>query len=249
MEKGVYMINFIICEDEDILAGKYIKEIDRFMMSNDEEYKIHRFKGYTKKWEAFVRNNKEYKVYLLDIKTAEGSGIDAARRIREEFDDWVSMIMIITAYSEYKYEALSKRLMLVDFINKLDDFEIRLREALQICMKNYDKKFKSIKYNYRNISYNIELRNILYIEKEPDSKRSMIKTIHGDYYIQGSLESISKNLDKRFVKCSRSVFVNIEQVEFYNYKENVITFKNGETLNSIPREKRKELARHVRGLC
>lgn len=36
MEKGVYMINFIICEDEDILADKYIKEIDRFMMSNDE---------------------------------------------------------------------------------------------------------------------------------------------------------------------------------------------------------------------
>lgn len=243
------MINFIICEDEDILASKYEREIDRFMMSNDEEYKIHRFKGYTKKWEEFVKSNKEYKVYLLDIKTAAGSGIDAARRIREEFDDWVSMIMIIIAYSEYKYEALSKRLMLVDFINKLDDFEIRLREALQICMKNYDKKFKNIKYNYRNISYNIELRNILYIEKELDSKRSRIKTIHGDYYIQGSLESISKKLDKRFFKCSRSVFVNLEQVEFYNYKENILTFKNGETLNSIPREKRKEVEKRVRGLC
>ena len=108
---------------------------------------------------------------------------------------------------------------------------------------------KNIKYNYRNISYNIELRNILYIEKEPDSKRSMIKTIHGNYYIQGSLDSISKSLDKRFLKCSRSVFINLEQVEFYNYKENIITFKNGETLNSIPREKRKEVERHVRGLC
>lgn len=222
------MINFIICEDEDILASKYEREIDRFMMSNDEEYRIHKFRGYTKEWEEFVK---------------------AARRIREEFDDWVSMIMIITAYSEYKYEALSKRLMLVDFINKLDDFEIRLREALQICMKNYDKKFKNIKYNYRNISYNIELRNILYIEKELDSKRSRIKTIHGDYYIQGSLESISKKLDKRFFKCSRSVFVNLEQVEFYNYKENILTFKNGETLNSIPREKRKEVEKRVRGLC
>lgn len=242
------MINFVICEDEDILASKYINEIDKFMMRNDAEYKIHRFKGYTKDWEKFVTTNTEFKIYLLDIKTVKGSGIDAARRIREEFDDWVSMIIIITAYSEYKYEALSKRLMLVDFINKLDDFEIRLQEAFQICMKHYDKKFKSIKYNYHNVSYNIELRNIMYIEKEPDSKRSMIKTIHGDYYIQGSLENISKSLDKRFLKCSRSAFVNIEQVEFYNYKENVITFKNGETLNSISREKRKELEKHVRGL-
>lgn len=42
------MINFIICEDEDILASKYEREIDRFMMSNDEEYRIHKFRGYTK---------------------------------------------------------------------------------------------------------------------------------------------------------------------------------------------------------
>ena len=243
------MINFIICEDEEVLAKKYMDVIDKFMMNNDDEYKIRRFTGYTKEWEEFVKGTKEYKIYLLDIKTAKGSGIDAARKIREEFDDWVSMIMIISAYSEYKYEALSKRLMLVDFINKLEDFEVKLYEDLQICMKNYNKKYKCIKYNYRNTSYNIDLRNILYIEKEADSKRSMIKTVHGDYYIQGSLENVSKSLDKRFLKCSRSVFVNLEQVEFYNYKDNIVTFKNGVTLNSIPREKRKELERHVRGLC
>lgn len=249
MEKGVIMINFVICEDEDILASKYINVIDKFMMRNDAEYKIHRFKGYTKDWEKFVTTNTEFKIHLLDIRTSAGSGIDAARRIREEFDDWVSMIIIITAYSEYKYEALSKRLMLVDFINKLDDFEIRLQEAFQICMKHYDKKFKSIKYNYHNVSYNVDFKDILYIEKEQESKRCIIRTIHGDFYIQRSLGDIAKELDKRFLKCSRSIYVNVEQIEFYNYKENIIKFKCGETLNAVPREKRKELERHVRGLC
>ena len=43
MEKGVIMINFVICEDEDILASKYINVIDKFMMRNDAEYKIHRY--------------------------------------------------------------------------------------------------------------------------------------------------------------------------------------------------------------
>ena len=204
MEKGVIMINFVICEDEDILASKYINVIDKFMMRNDAEYKIHRFKGYTKDWEKFVTTNTEFKIHLLDIRTSAGSGIDAARRIREEFDDWVSMIIIITAYSEYKYEALSKRLMLVDFINKLDDFEIRLQEAFQICMKHYDKKFKSIKYNYHNVSYNVDFKDILYIEKEQESKRCIIRTIHGDFYIQRSLGDIAKELDKRFLKCSRT---------------------------------------------
>lgn len=242
------MINFIVCEDEDVLANKYINEIDRFMMRNDTEYKIHRFKGYTAEWEKFVKNEKDFKIYLLDIKTTNGSGIDAARRIREEFDDWVSMIMIISAYSEYRYEALGKRLMLVDFINKLDNCEKRLREALQICMKHYDKRFKSIKYNYHNVSYNIELRHILYIEKVQDSKICLIKTVSGDYYMPGSLSALSKELDKRFVKCSRSLYVNAEQVEHYDTKLNIVSFKNKEKLETVAREKRKELERHVRGL-
>ena len=55
------MINFIICEDEDILASKYEREIDRFMMSNDEEYRIHKFRGYTKEWEEFVKAQKNIK--------------------------------------------------------------------------------------------------------------------------------------------------------------------------------------------
>lgn len=242
------MINFIICEDEDVLASKYINVIDKFMMNNDAEYKIHRYTGYTKDWEDYVKNEKEFKIYILDIKTKEGSGIDAARKIREEFDDWVSMIIIVTAYSEYKYEAMSKRLMLVDFINKLYDFEQKLQEALLICMKHYNRKFKSIKYNYRNVSYNIELRYILYIEKEPGTKRSKVKTVHGEFYIQGPLDDIMKQLDKRFRKCGRSLIINIEQVERYNTKSNTVIFNNNERLTSVPREKRKELERYVRGL-
>lgn len=242
------MINFVICEDEDVLAAKHIREVDRFMMNNDIEYKIHRFTGYNQAWKDYAKSEKDFKIYLLDIKTAEGSGIDAARRIREEYDDWVSMIIIITAYSEYKYEALGKRLMLVDFINKLDNYETRLREALQICMKNYDRKFKSIKYNYRNVSYSIELRTILYIEKEQDSKRSLIKTTNGIFYIQGNLSDVAKKLDKRFIKCSRSLYVNIEQVEHYSTKTNVIVFKNKERLVAVARDKRKELEEYVRGL-
>ena len=131
--------------------------------------------------------------------------------------------------------------MLVDFINKLYDFEQKLQEALLICMKHYNKKFKSIKYNYRNVSYNIELRYILYIEKEPGTKRSKVKTEHGDFYIQGPLDDIMKQLDERFRKCGRSLIINIEQVERYNTKSNTVIFNNNERLTSVPREKRKEL--------
>lgn len=242
------MLNFIICEDEDVLTAQYKHEIDKFMMQYDIEYKYHLYKGYTAEWKKYAQKEDGFKVYLLDIKTVEGSGLDAARLIREEYDDWSSMIIIITAYGQYRYDALSKRLMLVDFINKLDKFENKLRESLEICLKNYCHRPKALRYTYKNTSYNIEFRHILYIEKEQDAKKCVIKSINGEFPMPGTLNSITKKLDNRFVKCCRSVVVNLEQVESYNTKTNVITFKTKNKLEAVAREKRKEFANYVRGI-
>ena len=99
------MINFIICEDEPELLKEYQHQIDKFMMKYDLEYKCYTFNRYDKKWDNEIQKIKGFKVYLLDIKTDTGSGINAARKIREEYDDWVSMIIMISGYAEYKYEA------------------------------------------------------------------------------------------------------------------------------------------------
>lgn len=242
------MINFIICEDEPILMKKYVLETEKFMMQYDIDYKFHTYNGYTEEWKKFVQEEVGFKVYLLDIKTEHGSGLDAARMIREEYDDWVSMIIIITSYSEYRYEALGKRLMLVDFINKLDNCEERLKSALTICLKNYDNKHKILRYTYKNTIYNIEFRHIVTIEKEPDSKRCTIKTTYGDFYIQGTLSQVMKRLDKRFTKCCRSLIVNLEQIESYNMKSNTLTFKSRGETTSIARERKREIINYVRGI-
>ena len=242
------MINFIICEDEEILISKYKTEIYNFMMNYDTDYKIHNYKGYTDSWNEYAQNEDGFKVYLLDIKTEKGSGLDAARMIREEYDDWNSMIMIITSYPQYKYEALGKRLMLVDFISKADNFEQCFRDSLNICMKHYDKRPKILRYTYKNTIYNIEFRQILYIEKEIDTKKCKIYATTGEYTIPGSINYVMTLLDKRFVKCSRSTLVNIEQIDSYNIKENVIIFKNKSRMDTISRDKRKEIINHVRGI-
>lgn len=245
---GKYMINFIICEDEKELLKEYKNQIDKFMMKYDIEYKCDIFDCYDDKWKNAVQNIKGFKIYLLDIRTEDGSGIDAARLIREEYDDWVSMIIMISGFPEYRYEALGKRLMLVDFINKLDHPEQKLQDALLICMKNYDNKYKSLKYTYKNVAYNIEFRTIIKIEKEIDSKRCAIYAEDGKHYIQGSLNDVLEKLDKRFFKCNRGVALNIEQVQSYNFTKNVALLKNGEEFQDISRSKRRELYNRVRGI-
>ena len=243
------MINFIICEDESNLLKRYKEQIDKFMMKYDIEYKCYTFKSYNSLWKKAVKQIKGFKIYLLDIRTDEGSGIDAARMIREELDDWVSMIIMISGYAEYKYEALGKRLMLVDFINKLDHSEKKLQDALLICMKHYDNKYKCLRYNYKNVAYNIEFKNIIKIEKEMDSKRCIIEAEDGTYLIQGSLNEVLAKLDKRFVKCNRAVAINVEQVRSYNFTKNLVLLKNGEEFKETSRSKKKEMYNRVRGVC
>lgn len=242
------MIDFIICEDNTVLSKKYKLIIEKFMMNHDIDYKYKIFSEYDKKWKDYIEKSNGFKIYILDIKTPKGSGLDAARYIREELDDWNSMIIIVTSYQEYKYEALGKRLMLVDFINKLDNCDNRLMEAINICLKNYNNKQKALHFKYKNIVYNIEFKDIITIEKEQDNKRCLITTTYNEVYIPGTLNTILSKLDNRFFKCHRSVIINLEQIKYYNRKSNTIVFKNNLETNAISRNKKKEIINYVRGL-
>lgn len=244
-ERSEVMLNFIVCEDESDFA-KYMKRmIDNYMMNFDMDYQYYEFDGYDLKFEELVKSDIGFKIFFLDIKTEKGSGLDAARKIREEYDDWISIIVVVTAFSEYRYEALGNRLYLLDFINKVDDCENRVNEALQKAMKNYDNRHKSLSYEYNHIIHKVEFRNIICIEKEQDSKRCIIKTTYGTQLIPKSLVEVNKLLDKRFLKVHRSMIINLDQIKEYDMKENKITFKNNDYTHLISRDKKRELMKRV----
>ncbi|MCI8347194.1 MAG: hypothetical protein HFJ12_04530 [Bacilli bacterium] len=239
------MINFIVCEDEKVLRGETKNIIDGLMMNYDIDYKINEFDGYNTKFEEIVKKDMGFKIYLLDIKTKKGSGIDAARIIREQYDDWNSVIILITSYSEYKYEALCSRLFLLDYINKLDNCHKKIKEDLVIAMKHYDNRYNVLSYEYNHTCYKIEYRQMIYIEKEPDSKRCIIKTTEGRQTIPGTLNQIYDKLDNRFLKVHKSMVVNLDHIKKYEIGKNKVTFKNGDHTHLISRNMKKELIHRV----
>ena len=239
------MINYILCEDDKDFRKGVREQIESFMIRSDMEYEIYEYSNYDKKFEEIVKEDIGFKVYFLDIKTKYGSGIDAARYIREEQEDWISLIVMITAFSEYRYEALGNRLFLLDFINKLDNCKNKINEALEIVMKHYGTKEKSISYEYNYTLHKIEYRNIVSIEKEQESKRSILHTTYGDFKIPMGLNEVMNKLDERFVKIHRSMIANIDKIVEYDIKSNTIHFENGQRTNLIARNKRKELVSRV----
>lgn len=243
------MISFVICEDEKALAEEYKKIISNYMMNYDYEYKFEVFDDYNEKFNKYMRQPEDLKVYILDIKTKTSSGIDAARRIREEAEDWNSMILIITGLSEFKYEALAKRLMLLDFISKLDKYKGYLIDCISRCLKYYDARPNKLRYSYKNTTYNVDFKRIVYIEKEQDSKRCKIYTDDERVipYV-GTMTGLLESLDKRFIKTSRCTIINSDYITQYDQSKNEIYFENGMMVNDISRDNKKKVVNRVRGI-
>ena len=173
------MIDFIILEKDSFYLEKYKKMIDNVMMNYDLDYHF-KIEDINKK-EKLNRNT--FKVYIIDI-TKSTEAIKYIKGIREELDDWQSLI--IAFYTSLKEKQLleNQKLFILDYIERQKKFDIQLKRDLQICLKNYDQRPNSLKYCYKRIYYNIEYWKILYIEKEQDEKKCRIHTIEKDYYIQ-----------------------------------------------------------------
>ncbi|MGN0973626.1 MAG: LytR/AlgR family response regulator transcription factor [Bacilli bacterium] len=239
------MLNFIICDDSKEFRDNLQKTIDSYMMKLDMDYKTYEYADYNKEFRNVVKSDIGFKIYFLDIRMGEASGIDAARMIREEFDDWSSIIIVVTSFSEYRYEALGNRLYLLDFVSKVDGCEKRIEENIKRALKNYNNTEKSITYELNHVIKRIEYRHILYIEKEQDSKRCIIKTIYGDQLIRKNLSEVEKMLDRTFMKVHRSLIVNLDLLKEFNVSENKLTFKNGESIYLVARKYKKELIDRV----
>ena len=239
------MINFIICDDNNDFLKKEKRIVDNFMMRSDIEYKTYLFKEYDKAFNNIMTDDIGFKIYLLDIQTKDGSGLDAARKIREEYDDWVSVIIIVTAFNEFKYEALGNRLYLLDFVNKMNNCDEKLIEDFERALKHYNTRNKTLKYEYNHILRQVEFRHIIYIEKIPDSKGCTIKTTYGEQIINKTLSETFKLLDKRFIKTSRSMIINVDFIREYDIKENKLVFSNGDYTYQISRTMKKGVKKYA----
>lgn len=239
------MLNFILYDDEKHFLQRNKKIIDKCMMNCDYDYKCYLFDEYNDKFEKVIKNNLGLKVFLLDIEGKNKSGLDIVHLIREKYDDWCSVIIMITNHNEFKYDALSNRLYLMDFINKLDNWEELLTEDIKRIVSSYTNCSDCLTYEFNHSLKRIEFKNIIYIEKEKDSKKCIIHTLYGDHPIGGTICEVLEKLDSRFIKTSRSTIINIKQVSEYDKANNEIFFLNGETTTDISRLFKKEVIKHV----
>ncbi len=232
------MINFIISSNNYSSKTKTKEIIDSYMMNYDIEVKYHLLNNYKEE----IKKINGYKVFLIEID--KNNSLDLVKYIREELDDWNSLIILISDNKVIE-NIIGTRLFLFDIVYRNNSFVKILKEDIERIIKNYDHREKCLIFENNRIVKKIDFKSIIMINKEKDSKKCLIKSSHGNYYVPESLCKISKRLDKRFVQTNRSCIINGDEIVEYNPNENKLLLRNGMVYLDISREKKKEVCKYV----
>ncbi len=207
------MVNFIVCEDNKVILQKNVEIINRTMFENNIDYRIYPFSNYTDSLKNIIKDNKENKIYILDIELDDVSGIDIARNIRDI--DLKSLIIISTTHTEYLPYTLKSKLMLFDYVSKFEDYEQNLSNVIKRALDFYSLN-KYIKFKYNNKIKQILMRDIIFIKYDIEKKCTIIKTKDKYYQTQDTFEKIVKNLDNTFKKKNINYYLNTSSKSINN---------------------------------
>lgn len=235
------MIEFIICDDNAVIRKNVKNVVSKLMMKNKMEYKVHMFKDYDDSFMDEIKKFDNNKIYILDIEAPTRSGIDVARKIRD--NDKQSTIIFLTSHDELGYTVLKSRLNFLTFISKYDDYENHIEEAIIEALKYVGIK-RTLEFIEFGVSYSIPLDNILYITKDTVDRKTVIVTQYNEFRVYYALNKILKELESsNFVQTHRSCVVNMRRVESINFNKRVITFDNGYTIDLLSDTYKKDLVR------
>lgn len=175
----------------------------------------------------------EYSIdlFIIDIilepaKEADISGITFADTVRKMDKYLVTPMIFITALAEPKLYTYIK-LHCYAYFEKPIEME-KLKEAVQITLQmkiiKHEKEYTFFKINGMVIP--VKINDIVYIDNKVSSLR--IQCIHDDliHVPYKSSRQVLLELDSnKFLKCNKSMIVNIDYIEAIDYSKSTVRLK------------------------
>lgn len=224
------MINFILCDDNPEIVNNVKQIIGRTMMKNDYAYNIHSFNEYDRNFYKMMNTRVSNKIYILDIETKHSSGIDIARKIRTK--DVNSIIIFLTCHDELGSVLLKDEIMLLTFINKLDNYEKRLASAICKAVQVIGKS-RILRFEHHGTVFTIPEKDILYITRDVVERKIIIKTDFTEFKLSKSLSEMLDLLGCDFTYSHRSCIVNKRRIVVVDKRKRKITFDTGEVCDLL----------------
>lgn len=224
---GGNMMRVVLCDDNSAFLVSLRSEIRRILKRRKVEAEIYTYEQAANIPAHLISSSD---VFFLDIDLAQDgiSGLDLAKRIRQEKDD--AIIVFLTNFIEYApegYEVQAFRYILKK------DMPKKLESCLRQLIVKLQKERETIQINISGELLSIPLIDVLYIES-----RGHLALVHVQkrgtqtgkiYRFYSSLASLEQQLTPQgFLRIQKSYLVNMRRISKYQCKEALID--NGETL-------------------
>lgn len=232
------MINFVIVDDNNMHRKKVNNIIISIMMNNKINFNIQEFPDFDSVLFDYFKNPKPNSIYILDLELPNGDGIDIARKIRNEYNDWTSPIIVLTAHTSMYYEVYKQRLQILDFIGKSDNIEKNLNENISICLRmlNMDRIYR---FTYKNTDYTTPINKIDYIQR--DDRRIKVVCKNEVYYTIDTINAIKERFPSYFILSLKGTLINMHNVLKIDWNINKVYFNDGLSDYVVSKSHKKEI--------
>jgi len=211
------MLNFVICDDHEVVLNKLYKMLESIFINNNIDAQIG-LKTTTPEEVLKYTSSNHVDVLLLDINlNANINGCDLAQEIRKANKD--AYIIFTTGHLEYAL--LAYKYKTFDYLAKpiikerLEKTIIRLIEDITYTPNHYINLNNKLVLNPDDIDY---------IKK--DGMKLVFCTKEKNYEYYSSFNKINTCLPENFCRCHKSYIVNVNNISNLDSLNNLITFKD-----------------------
>ena len=174
-----------------------------------------------------LQNEDNVKIYIVDLDKYYYNIVGDIRK-----DDWFSPIIFIASNKETLDQYYSLSYSIFSYIALNDNFDKKLvKDLTNIVNNRFDKGI--FNFNNRNNNLSIYYKQILYIYRDTQKRKTVVVTNNNKYILNMYLKDITKYLDNRFRKCHRACILNKKRVENYNWNNGSFVLDNGEQIDLL----------------
>lgn len=180
--------------------------------------------------EEMLKSGGDFDISFLDVEMKGVSGLDVAKRIRQEQGETgraKSLIIFITGYDKYVYDAfdVSAFHYLIKPLNK-EKFAAVFGRAWKeaSAMQEQDGQYLFVKS--AGMQKKVYVKDIFYIESA--NKKVIIHTKKGIMETYGKMDEWERAVGGSFYRCHRCYLVNMENIASYGTDR--IEIVNGDKL-------------------
>ena len=216
-------MNFAICDDIAADRETLLEMLRQYCAQRGIQAQISQFYSAGEFLRSFAPQ--KYHVIFLDIYMPGLSGIDAAKRIREQ--DAECMLVFTTTSEDHAMDSFS--VYAAGYLLKPYG-QARLEETLDWCVQNFSAQLQTYEFVSGRERKQIPLRDLVFVEIY--GRDAVFHTVNQEYTVHRRLSEIDEELPEDFIRCHRSYIVNMNYI--VKVESSDFLLKNGQKVPISP---------------